>query len=98
MPRERGAKLGAATVSALNDLDALWARVDVARAKSLPSSVRPAGSFTTDEYAAKYGLNREAARAQLTRLVNAGVFDRHRVIDVANDGRNCVMNVYTVVK
>ena len=98
MPSKTGFQLADNTVTALSSLDALWARVDAARAKSLPSSVRPAGSFTTDEYAAKYGLNRETARSQLARFVNAGVFDRHRVIDVANDGRNCVMNVYTVVK
>jgi predicted ArsR family transcriptional regulator len=76
----------------------MWAKVDAARAKSLPSSVRPVGSFTTDEYAAKYGLTRDAARAQLARLVNCGTFNRHRIIDVAADGRNCVMNVYTVAK
>lgn len=98
MQRETGIQLADSTISALASLGSMWAKVDAARARSLPTYGRPDNSFTVEEYAQQYGMTNDAARSQLRRMANAGVFVAHRVIDVAIDGRNCVMNVYTVAQ
>lgn len=49
-----------------------WAALDRARSRFAASEDVPADSFTTEEYAARYGLRPTTARHQLRALVESG--------------------------
>ena len=64
--------------SAASNLTAMWAAVDKVKKEAFGEilHVRPSNSITVNEYAGKYSLSIEVARAQLERLKQTGKMNR----------------------
>jgi hypothetical protein len=78
---------------ALSALSETWAKMEVLREKLLASK-KPIGSFTAQEYMAKFNVKRSAAKDQLAEMVKGGRLIVQKFLLRNDDGRVTVANVY----
>ena len=71
---KRTGRLAASTLAASSALDSMWDAVDRIKSEVLGNlePTRPVGGVTVREYAERYEISKDAASAQLQRIVKAG--------------------------
>jgi DNA-binding MarR family transcriptional regulator len=71
-----------------------WDALDAIRKQSGFSEDAPAGAFTVNQWAERYGLTRSSAEREVERLVKAGKLQSGRARRRGADNRLALMRVY----
>lgn len=90
-------RLAASTVAACSELDRLWAQVDEIRSKTdKAAKVRPPGSFSTSEFAARYGMTHGQAAKRIGKMLESGALNEQVCYGPAKGGRITPQKYFTI--
>lgn len=97
--KHKVALVSESTAAAITNLEDMWDRVDAARQKLTERfvPVRPANSFTLNEYRERFRIPRTTAHDQIEAMLRRGELEQYQTVVSDSRGRCVMQNIFVLV-